>query len=344
MSKELWLMPFYYKNFKCKCDKCRHTCCNAWKIRISQQEYFNLIGMGTSEKLHHKIEDSFCDPKTPSEDCFKYISYNWLGECPMFEDGLCLLHKEKGPDALPNVCKLYPRSLKRINNQLIACCSSSCEAVVELLYKSNEYKLIKDELNEEAHINYSFDEDLIQDINHYNQILKNNGFSLVQKIKTICLEVNEDEFNNEYNTDINPLFEALSIFDKFANNDDFLQETNKLLKERYMNNSKQYEIDKVEFENTYSNWMSFFENVINNSLIYECFPFVDERISKTDAFKGLCVTYGLLRLIAIGYTSINKNEESLIDSVASLFRLIEHTSFYYNVNIISKNAAILLNL
>lgn len=344
MVKDLWLMPSYYKDFKCKCDKCRHTCCSSWKIAITEQEYFNLIGMDASENLHHRIEDSFSQPLSPSKDCFKYISYNWLGDCPMYEKGLCLLHAEKGPEVLPSVCRLFPRSLKKISDQLIACCSSSCEAVVELLYKTNEFKLIKNELNEEPQITYSINSDLINDIQSYNTILNNCNIPLAERLKKICLEINETEFVEEYDSSINPIDEALNILNRFSSSDNLLSEINTLLNNRYSNNKKQYEIDKINFENSFSNWMIFFENVINNSLIYECYPFVDERIKPTEAFKGLCATYGLLRIISIGYTAINNKEESLIDSTAELFRLIEHTAFYYNINIISKHAAVLLDL
>lgn len=54
MNKDLWLVPGYYKDFKCKCDACRHTCCNSWKIGVNQKEYFNLIGMEASCSLHQK--------------------------------------------------------------------------------------------------------------------------------------------------------------------------------------------------------------------------------------------------------------------------------------------------
>lgn len=291
-----------------------------------------------------KIEDSFSDPETPSPECYKYITCNWLGECHMFDKGLCLLHKEKGPAYLPSVCRLYPRSLKSINNQLIACCSSSCEEVVEQLYNLKDFKMTKIELEEDAQIKYSLNEDLINDINHYNDVLKNNNTSLSKRIETICLEINKDEYYKEYDKNINPIKEALKILDNFINKDEFLDEIINLLKTRYLDNPDQYINDRNSFEVNFPNWINFFENVINNSMVYLCFPFADERIDKSNAIKGLCVTYGLLRFVTIGYTSVNKNVESLIDSTSELFRLIEHTPFYYNISIISKNAAVLLDL
>ena len=51
-----------------------------------------------------------------------------------------------------------------------------------------------------------------------------------------------------------------------------------------------------------------------------------------------------MRFVCIGYTTVHYSEEDLIDAVAALFHLIDHTAFYYNVGIIVDNAAVLLKL
>ena len=344
MEKQKWLMPSYYKHFSCKCDKCRHTCCSSWKIPVSEKEYFKLIGMNASKNLHKRIETSFSDPEFPTPEVYKYISFNWLGNCHLNENGLCLLHKEKGASKLPKICRLFPRSLKKINNQLIASCSSSCERVVEMLYEQKDDELIIDYLDEEPQIVIDVDDKEIENLLLYNKILKNKTKPLKDRIIDICMLVNKDEFEKEYNiTDI-PLTDSINLLERFSKSDNLLSEVFSLISNRYIDNRKQYEYDKQVFENRFNNWESFFGNVINNSLIYESFPFVDERFDKTNAFKGLCASYGLLRLVCIGYTSVHQTHEDLIDVTSELFRLIEHTAFYYNVNIILDNAATLLNM
>lgn len=341
MENKKWLMPMYYKSFKCKCEKCRHTCCHSWKIPISQDEYFKLIGMECSSKLHDRIEIAFEDPSSPSENKFKYISFNWLGECKLNEGGLCLLHVEHGPNALPKICRLYPRSLKKINNQLIASCSSSCEAVVEMLFDADSLYMVEDDLDENVELVYDIND---KELFEYQTLLKDRSTSLLTSIKDICLRVNAEAFKKEYNADTNPITEALNILDRFSESDNFFSEIVSEIKNRYKDNYYEYEIDKENFEKKYPNWNHFFENVINNSLIYENFPFVDDRFDKTNAYKGLCASYGLLRFLSIGYTSIHDSKEALIDVVAELFHLIDHTAFYYNVNVICNSAAILLKL
>ena len=344
MEKQKWLMPMYYKNFKCKCEKCRHTCCHGWKIPISQDEYFRLIGMECSNELHDRIEVAFENPKSPDENCYKYISFNWLGECPIQKDGLCMIHNQCGEDNLPKICKLYPRSLKQINSDYLACCSSSCEAVIEMLFDADQLTMVEDYLDENPHIKYELEEDAIQEIFKFNDILKDRSKTLVQSLIDICKVIDKVSFEKDYNNDKDNLINALDLLNRFSNSDSFMDDINNDIRNRYINNLNQYEIDKKEFEKKYPNWMHFFENVINNSLLYECFPFVDKRFDKTKAYKGLCATYGLLRLISIGYTSIHNSKDDLIDCVAELFHLIDHTAFYYNVNILCENTAAFLKL
>lgn len=339
-----WLMPDYYKNFKCKCNNCRHTCCESWKIPISFNEYNRLIGMECSADLHQRIESSFVDPDFVSENCYKYISFNWLGDCPINKEGLCMLHQEAGEEYLPAICRLYPRSLKKINNQLVACCSSSCEAVIETLYEKDSLNIICDELEEKPNIICEIDQSAVSQLLQFQDILKDRNTSLVSSIKDICILVNPKQFKKDYDSSINPLDECFKILDKLADSNNFLGNIYQQIKQRYQDNYPLYDSDKEEFEKHFPKWMSFFENVINNSLLYENFPFVDQRFDQTNAYKGLCATYGLLRFISIGYTAINNDKDSLIDAVSSLFHLIDHTAFYYNVHVLADCAAVLLKL
>ena len=88
--------------------------------------------------------------------------------------------------------------------------------------------------------------------------------------------------------------------------------------------------------------MSFY--VINNSMMYECFPIVDPRFDDTLSFKGLCVCYGLLRIVTAGNHVFHNTKDGLTDAVSALFHLVDHTSFYYNINIMTDNAAVMLKL
>jgi len=344
METEKWLVPGYYKDFKCKCGACRHTCCHGWKIPISKQEYLNLIEMECNDEMYRKIQMAFVDPECASEERYKIISFNYLGDCPIQENGLCKIHAEFGETKLPKVCRLYPRSLKQINHQKVACCSSSCERVVELLLDSENLDLSYHDLFASVQMEVEVGEDVINELINFSNIMKDCSKPLAQRIREICLEVDKKEFIKDFNYDVNPIKEGLELLNRLTDENSFLATILQSINSRYQDDFYQYELDKEKFEKDYPKWETYFENVINNSIIFESFPFVDERFDKTKAYKGLCASYGLLRIVCIGYHATNTTKEDLVDAIASLFHLIDHTAFYYNVNILAPAAALLLKL
>lgn len=344
MKTEKWYFPEYYKHFSCKADKCRHTCCSSWRIPISRTEYQTLMNMECSDDLYRRVQRAFEEPDFVTDDCYRYISFNWLGQCPVQEEGLCALHSEKGEQFLPKVCRLYPRSLKKVYGYNIATCSSSCEAVLEQLYDYDGMKITSDYLEMEPELQYDVSEEDVRQIKYFQDLLKDRSTTLAESIYQICSIINEDEFIRDYTSDQDPLNEALQLLTRFSHSNQRLQETAQQVIDRYSNDRESYLRDKKAFEQDYPGWMEFFERVINNSMIYENFPFTDKRADKTESYKGLCVCYGLMRVLCIGNHFFNQETDSLIDALAALFHLIDHTAFYYNVSAITDNAAIMLKL
>ncbi|MBR0137859.1 MAG: flagellin lysine-N-methylase [Erysipelotrichaceae bacterium] len=341
---EKWMMPSYYPAFRCKADKCRHTCCHGWKIPIGREEYYRLLTANKSDRISELIAKTFVAPANPTDQKYREISFNYLGDCPLMEDGLCLIHKEMGADALPGVCDLYPRSLKRIDEINVAVCSCSCERVAEILMEENDLGLRVEEMEGEPVLNFYVKPELRDELMHFHALLQDRSTTLVESLVEICLEVNGEQFTADYNTDRNPLSLALEILDRLVGKNTLLEEIYDKLKARYHDNYFLYEKDRRQFEKNCPQWMRIFENVMNNSMLYENFPFVDTRCDRTSAYKGLCATYGLLRFVCIGNTADGFSNEKLADAISALFRLIDHSSFYYNVSIISSGSALLLKL
>ena len=344
MKKEEWFVPKYYPEFSCKADKCRNSCCSSWRIPVSRKEYNRLITMECSDDLNHRVQNAFIIPETVSDECFRYVSFNWLGQCPIQDKGLCYLHREKGESYLPKICRLYPRSLKKINDVRIASCSSSCERIVEMLYEEDALLMRSVQMDEEVQITIQANEDEIRQILLFQDLIKDKTTPLAQSIADICVIINHEEFDKDMNSDEDPLDAALKLLQRFSSSNSVLNQIAQEISERYEKNRDLYEKDRTLFENRYTDWMGFFERVINNSMIYECFPFVDPRADKTGVYKGLCVCYGLLRIICIGHCASHDRKEDLIDAVSALFHLIDHTAFYYNMPLIVDNAAIFLKL
>ena len=215
MKKEEWFTPDYYPEFSCKADKCRHTCCSTWRIPVSKKEYQKLITMECSEDLNRRVQSAFVIPETVNDDVYRYVSFNWLGQCPIQEKGLCSLHAEKGEGYLPKVCKLYPRSLKKVGVHNVASCSSSCERIIEMLYERKDLHIISIEMEAENELFYEIGEEEGEQILLFQELIKDHTTSLCQSISDICKIINEKEFSKDYREDIDPLPEGLKLLKRF---------------------------------------------------------------------------------------------------------------------------------
>ena len=344
MENYTYLAPEYYRDFICKADKCRHTCCSGWRIPISHSEYNKLITMECSNDLNRRVQSTFIIPEVVSEDHYRYISFNWLGYCPIQEKGLCNLYIEKGEDYIPTVCRLFPRSLKNINGVNVACCSCSCEKVVEMLYDCQDLNIQTITIKEKPQLIYNVSEDDVKQIKLFNEMVKDRSTSLVQSIADICRIINKEEFEKDYGSDEDPVITGINLLERLSAENDRLKEIVNEMKERYLDDHDRFIKDREIFETQFPGWMAFFERLINNSMLYECFPFIDKRADRTRVYKGLCFAYGLLRLICIYVETKSSSKEELIDAVSLLFHLIDHTSFYYNVSILADNAAVMLKI
>lgn len=344
MKNELWYAPEYYKMFRCKTDKCRRTCCSDWRIPVSKSEYLKLVTMECSDDLNRRIQNTFIIPETVTDACYRYVSFNWLGNCPLQDRGLCKLHREKGEDFLPKVCRLYPRSLKEVNGIRFACCSSSCERVVEMLMEADRIGMEEIEIDGEPQISYTLGEEGMKQIACINDVFNNERLTLKEKIASVCRIVNPEAFEKDSRADEDALAEAVDLLERFSSSNEILAAINEEAIERYRSHPECYEKDRIDFEERYPDWMAFFERLINNSMIYECFPFVDKRSDPTRAYKGLCAVYGLLKIVCVSATEKQPDRQTLTDAVAALFHLIDHTAFYYNISCIIDNTAILLRL
>ena len=127
-----FLVPAYYTRFRCKGGSCRHTCCEGLAVNITMEEYYRLAGAGCSPELQGKMNVALhlLSQKTPER--YGCISPDFFGHCRLLtEDGLCALQSELGFDALPAVCKYFPRSMKF---EAVPQCAmaNACEGVLEL--------------------------------------------------------------------------------------------------------------------------------------------------------------------------------------------------------------------
>ncbi len=328
-----WMEADYFDAFECKCGDCRSSCCTGWQIAIGMKDYFRLIGMDCSDALHARLERAFHDPECPSPDRFKVISPDWMGDCPLHDqDGLCMLHRELGAASLPAVCRLYPRSIRIEGGVRRACCSNSCEAVIETLMRQDRLTVVRRERDLEAGIAEE-NIDLTPTFRAI-EIIQDRGLPLIDRIGRICAQLGAEENSELAPADALKL--QLSAMDRLREMSKSLSGVGETAFTRYAGDDgyENYSADLAAFEAAYPEWERTFENVLLNHILYMDFPSVDRRISPKQACIGLRAAYEAMRIICAAHTRSDHSHEAIADAIAGTFHVIEHSAFYYNMSIL----------
>ena len=120
-----------YREFTCKADKCKHTCCRGWEIDIDDDtlDYYNSLDTELGNEIRKNI--SGCGQEGESASFMLTTDER----CPFLKyDGLCRIIEELGDDGLCDICRLHPRFYEIINDYNLAGVGLSCEKASELLF------------------------------------------------------------------------------------------------------------------------------------------------------------------------------------------------------------------
>lgn len=131
------LRPAYYDQFHCLAGDCRFTCCKGWHISFDKKDYLALKRQDGSPELTETLQKIVRRVKKGPNAGRWYAEFQLPdGRCPLQrEDGLCSLQLEKGPEALPEVCRVFPRGKAYSDGgYLERTLSPACEGVLELLW------------------------------------------------------------------------------------------------------------------------------------------------------------------------------------------------------------------
>ncbi|MCR5106041.1 MAG: flagellin lysine-N-methylase [Eubacterium sp.] len=124
-----------YREFKCKADKCKHSCCKGWEIDIDEDtlDYYKGLETDIGAEIMQSIEEG--------EDTFFKLTEE--ERCPFLKDnGLCKIIEELGEDGLCDICRLHPRFFEEINGYSLAGVGLSCEKAVELIFEKESLDFI----------------------------------------------------------------------------------------------------------------------------------------------------------------------------------------------------------
>lgn len=317
-------MPDYFPSFSCKMGRCRTVCCSGWQVSITLDNYFALIGTDCSMELRRKMDCALKPVDYPDQGKYAVIQPNYFGECPLrLADGRCGVQAELGEDILPDICRLYPRGIRRFENGYEISLANSCEAVPELFlhreppitFERRPWQLKLPPLPTEELGAWEVRKacvDTVQDrtlpLSHrlarlgqlsVSQISEKTLASMLAVIKELCEHSDSMRCYGE---------KALCYF-----------ESGDLM--------EKYRAARAHFDKLLPDWQRFFEHLLVNHMFFTRYPFSERRLSGEDKLSALVMVYALLRLLCLGYMSESDSEDDLTDAVAAAFRLIDHTDF-----------------
>ena len=126
--------PGYCKDFRCKADKCLHTCCAGWVIGIDED---SLARFMKEPDISAGIEDG----------CFA-LKEN--GRCPFLrDDNLCDMILKHGEDFLCDICKEHPRFYNTFEDHTEAGIGMVCEEACRLILENDgPFRLVSEDGSE----------------------------------------------------------------------------------------------------------------------------------------------------------------------------------------------------
>lgn len=195
------LRPCYYDQFHCLAAECKLSCCIGWNIAFNKKDYLSLKRQDTSPELAERLRQALHRIRDDKYDGQMYAEFDMSdGVCPLLrEDRLCALQAERGTDALPVVCKVFPRREKYLTSgYLERSLTPACEGVLKLLWDMPEgVDFLSDPLSGENCCNLTLEGD-VSLIRHFAGIrelcidfLQDRRFPLPRRILMMGMALRE---------------------------------------------------------------------------------------------------------------------------------------------------------
>ena len=356
---DIYLTPDFFGDFCCKMGECRHACCVGWPISFSMEDYFKLAGCECGEELRALIDRGVKVALEPTEDRYALITPRFDGECFMrLEDGRCRIHASLGEEALPQVCRLYPRGFRAQPGSECAL-ANSCERVVELLYEREEaIRFLPTEiditppklagrlvsfptLGRETEIRLF----LIGCIQNRCLPLRARLVNLrlaLEKVEEATEAGDEGALDAllsgttvdtaEHGGSVEDAINAVcGLLDYLDGRSDSLKDYGSAARERIAGADDpvtEYGGCRKRFEKRFPKWEVFFEHLLANHMFFEQFPYQDRPVPPKEEYLSMLALYAVLRFVCVGYMAEHDGKDALIDACAAVFRLAEHSEFY----------------
>lgn len=113
-----------------RCEQCGECCSATWRIDIDRITYDKLID---SPDLPDFSQKTLRLPE-PSDRMYAYMCLDDDGKCAYLDENkLCMIHKKKGIECLPDICRIYPRSIIVSDRAVEISSYFTCKAAVKRL-------------------------------------------------------------------------------------------------------------------------------------------------------------------------------------------------------------------
>ncbi len=343
-----YIVADYYPGFACKCGSCRTNCCVGWPVTVSRQEHDRMLAAPCSEEFRKEIREALRPNFAPDEGRYAHIVHDKHARCRLLgDDGLCSLQKQAGEAVLPDVCRLYPRNRRSVGGVGECALSLSCEAVTEAALASREpLGFVEAEIGEEPLFPIDMSPGQYEECQRAIEIMEDRSRSLAERFVVLgeelfgCLEScggeegSLDALRALYrltsdhsgkNKVAGPLCtEALSFFGMMGKEKLSTEEARELLR-RYR------EAEEHAFAEL-PDWQAYAERLLVSHMFYNNFPHVGGTSDGARAFYGLAAVYAFVKFVFTGNQRRWESREEIADTLAGLFRLIEHSDFKYRAS------------
>ena len=358
--KTTYLVPDYVPEFACKMGACRHPCCEGWPISTSMEDYFRLLGVSCGPAMRERLDNAVRVALHPTPEAYAQIAPTWTGDCPLhLPDGRCSVHAMLGAEALPTVCRLYPRGIRTEDGKECSC-ANSCEAVLETMMRRKEpIRFVQAELElqppESAERVFFFETvGRAQEIRlYFICIMQERTLSLPQRMMKLgeALRQMEDALKRKDERRVSELLggAALAVRDlpQKPNRTHALEvacamlgridEQSGSIREhgeaalKWLGETDgraaRYEAAARHLEESMPDWPIAFEHALVNHMFFEQFPFQDRDEGLCDEFVAICAVYAVLRVLCVCAMAGQSNQTAFVDAMAATFRFIDHTAF-----------------
>lgn len=188
----------YTKKFKCIAEKCKHSCCKGWLIKIDKPHL----------KLYNKLsnKDQRFNEQNFNGEYFK-LNDNFC--CPLLEEnGLCYAIKNYGEKSISKTCRTHPRFINYFANRKETGLGLYCEEVAKIILSSKSkmrLKLVKDNCTEKPLTKH--EKKILSFRNKAIKIIQNRKIPFNERLVSLSSLAN-------INLEKNSLFTWLKIFSK----------------------------------------------------------------------------------------------------------------------------------